>query len=320
MSKPIIAITHPLPFGAGESFPAGWTLPSLPGRGPLDRRALLEILPGCDGLLCLLTDAIDRELIDAASRLRIIANVGVGYNNIDWLHARERRVTVTNTPGALTESTADLTFALILAVARRVVEADRFLREGRFHGWDLELRLGLELCGATLGIVGLGRIGLAVARRARAFGLEVIYHARHPLPPAAETAAGVSWRPLDELLRRADVVSLHCPLTPETRHLIDRDALALMKPGALLVNTARGPVVDEAALVEALRSGHLGGAGLDVFEEEPVVHPGLLKLDNVVLLPHVGSATHQTRRAIVKMAVANLVAFFNTGQALHPVY
>lgn len=318
MAPATILLTHPLPFDVQRQFPPEWRLRVLPGAGPLDRAAALRELPGCQGLLCLLTDAVDREIVDGGPDLRIIANVGVGYNNIDWAHARERGIAVTNTPGALTEATADLTLALILAAARRVVEGDRFLRAGRFTGWDLELMLGLELRGAVLGIVGLGRIGQAVAARARAFGMEIVYHNRRPLPPEQE--GGTHWLPLDELLAQSDVVSLHCPLTPETRHLIDGRALARMKDGAVLVNTARGPVVDEAALARALRSGKLLAAGLDVYEDEPAVRPELLDLDNAILLPHIGSANRRTREAIVTMAVENLKSFFATGKPLNPVY
>ncbi len=320
MAPVTVLLTHPLPFDAQRRFPPGWRLRVLPGAGALDRAAALRELPGCQGLLCLLTDAVDREIIDGGPDLRIIANVGVGFNNIDWAHARDRGIAVTNTPGALTEATADLTVALILAAARRLVEGDRFLRAGRFTGWDLELLLGLELRGAVLGIVGLGRIGRAVAARARAFGMEIVYHNRRPLPPELEPAAGARWLPLDELLAQSDVVSLHCPLTPGTRHLIGERALARMKDGAVLVNTARGPVVDEAALARALRSGKLLAAGLDVYEDEPAVRPELLALDNVILLPHIGSANRRTREAIVTMAVENLKAFFATGRPLNPVY
>ncbi|HPB27424.1 MAG TPA: D-glycerate dehydrogenase [Acidobacteriota bacterium] len=320
MPPETVLLTHPLPFGAERRFPTHYTLRRPPAAAWPDRAALAAALPGCRGLVCLLTDTIDAALIDAAPDLQIIANVGVGFNNIDWAHARERGIAVTNTPGALTEATADLTLALLLAAARRVVEADRFVRDGRFAGWDLELLLGLELNGATLGIVGLGRIGQAVARRARGFGMRIVYHNRSAVDPAVEAALEARRLPLDELLRAADVVSLHCPLGPATRHLIDARALAAMKPGAILINTARGPVVDEAALVDALRAGRLRAAGLDVYEGEPAVHPGLLALDNVVLLPHIGSATETARRAIVQMAVDNVIAFFDTGRPLHPVY
>jgi glyoxylate reductase len=315
-----VLLTRPLPFGAEGRFPPEWELRRPPGAVWPDRAALAAALPGCRGMVCHLADAIDAALIDAGPDLEIIANVGVGFNHIDWAHARARGIAVTNTPGVLTEATADLALALILAAARRIVEADRFLRAGRFQGMDLELMLGLELHGATLGIVGLGRIGQAVARRARAFGMRIVYHTRSAADPAVEAALEARRLPLDELLRTADVVSLHCPLSPETRHLIDARTLALMKPGAVLVNTARGPVVDEAALADALRTGRLRAAGLDVYEAEPTVHPGLLGLANVVLLPHIGSATESTRRAIVDTAVDNMVAFFTAGRPLHPVY
>lgn len=315
-----IVLTRPLPFGAMEKFPAGWDVRAAGAKGPLDRGALMTILPGRQGLLCQLTDTIDAPIIDAGPDLRIIANVGVGFNNIDWQHARRKGIVVTNTPGALTEATADLTLALVLACARRLLEADRFLRRGKFEGWDLELMLGLELSGATLGIIGMGRIGQAVARRANAFGMKVLYTNRRALPAEIERDLTARRVDLDELLGLADVISIHCPSTPDTRHLIGAEALRKMKDGAILVNTSRGPVVDEEALLRALLSGKLRAAGLDVYEREPAVHPGLIALENVILLPHIGSATAKTRQAIVQMAIDNLTAFFGGGQALNPVF
>jgi glyoxylate reductase len=320
MAAVTICLTHPLPFGAQSRIPPHWQVRVLPETDPPNPAVLTARLPGCQGLLCQLVDPVDRMAIEAGADLRIIANVGVGFNNIDWAFARERGIVVTNTPDVLTEATADLTMALLLAAARRLGEGDRFLRAGRFTGWDLELLLGLEFRGAVLGIVGFGRIGRAVARRARAFGMEIVYHGRNRLPPEEESALEARWLPLEALLESADAVSLHCPLTPETRHLLDDRAFGRMKPGAVLINTARGPVVDEAALVRALRSGRLMAAGLDVYEDEPAVRPELLAMDNVILLPHIGSATRRTREAIVNMAVDNLVAFFTTGHPLNPVY
>ena len=238
-------------------------------------------------------------------------------NNIDLAAAAARGVWATNTPGVLTDATADLAFGLLLSAARRIPESERFLREGRFDGWAPLLFLGADDAGATLGIVGMGRIGQAMARRARAFGMEIVYAGRSRRPPEEEQ--GARFVPLDELLATSDFVSLHCPLTPATHHLLDAKALARMKPGAIVINTARGPVVDEAALVEALRDGHLGGAGLDVFEEEPKVHPGLLALDNVVLTPHTGSATRGTRLRMAEMVCEDVERVLAGQPPLHPV-
>jgi glyoxylate reductase len=248
-------------------------------------------------LITLLTDRIDRRVLEAGTNLRLVANVAVGVDNIDVEAATRLGILVTNTPGVLTESTADLTWALILAVSRRVVEADAFLRAGRYRGWDFELLRGMELRGKTLGVVGVGRIGSAVAKRAKGFGMKVLTHSR---------TKGVS---LGKLLKASDVVSIHVPLTEATRHLIGAPELRRMKRTAILVNTSRGPIVDEKALAAALKRGTIAGAGLDVYEREPRVEPGLLKLKNAVLLPHLGSATDDTRRAMLDTAVRNVKAF-----------
>jgi len=256
-----------------------------------------------------LTDRIDGDVLDAAPGLRVVANVAVGYDNFDVAAARARGVVMTNTPDVLTETTADLTWTLILGVMRRVTEGDRLIRRGGWKGWALDFMLGSDLRGKQLGIVGLGRIGSAVASRAAAFGMRVAYAT---LPQAGAVLPGVSasYAPmgLDELLASSDVLSLHVPLTAETHHLIDRKALARMKRTAYLVNTSRGPVVDEEGLAWALREGLIAGAGLDVFEREPVVHPDVLGLENVVLAPHLGSATTETRTAMADLAVSNVLA------------
>lgn len=260
-----------------------------------------------EGLICLLTDRIDREVLEAAPRLKVVANVAVGYDNIDLVAATARGIMVTNTPGVLTETTADLAFALILSVARRIVEADRFVRAGKFAGWELlQPHLGVDVYGKILGIVGFGRIGRAVARRARGFDMEVLYY-DELRDEEAERELAAKFVPFEELLERSDFISIHVPLTEKTRHMFDANAFQKMKKGACLINTARGPVVDEAALVEALKQGKIRGAGLDVYEEEPRVHPELLELENVVLLPHIGSATTETRLKMALMAVENLV-------------
>ncbi len=244
-----------------------------------------------DALVCLLRDRVDAAVMDRAPHLRVIANVAVGYDNIDVAAATARGICVANTPDVLTEATADLAFALALAAARRLGEGERLVRSGAWRGWELGQLLGQDVWGRTMGIVGLGRIGLAVARRARGFGMEVIY----AQPTRAAQDLGAAHVPLDELFARADVVSLHCPLTPSTRNLIDARALARMKPTAILVNTARGACVDEAALADALARGALFAAGLDVFADEPRVHPGLVAQERAVLAPHVGSATTTAR-------------------------
>ncbi|SMC25008.1 glyoxylate reductase [Desulfacinum hydrothermale DSM 13146] len=275
---------------------------------PLERDQLLNRMEGVAGLLSTITDRIDGEVFDRAPGLRVVANYGVGFDHIDVAEATRRGILVTNTPGVLTDATADLTFALILAVARRVVEGDHRTRSGKFQFWAPLHFLGTEVSGKTLGIVGLGRIGRAVARRARGFDMQVLYTARKPLGRDEEERLGVRFAPLDQLLARSDFVSLHVPLTPETHHLIGARELSLMKPFAYLINTARGPVVDETALLEALRQRRIGGAGLDVYENEPQLTPGLADLQNVVLLPHVGSATVETRTRMAQMAVENLLA------------
>ncbi len=275
---------------------------------PMDRNVFLERIAGKDGLLPSITDKVDAEAMERAPSLKMIANFGVGFNNIDVTAATARGIPVSNTPGVLTDATADVAFALILAVNRRVVEGDRMVREGRFLFWAPFHFLGSEVSGKVLGIVGMGRIGQAVARRARGFDMPILYSGRTRLAPADEAALGASFRPFPDLLAEADIVSLHVPLTPETHHLIDREALGRMKPSAVLINTARGPVVDEKALVAAIRAGTIAGAGLDVYEDEPCLAPGLVELENVVLLPHVGSGTWETRTKMADMAVTNLLA------------
>lgn len=261
---------------------------------------------GRDGVLCLLTDTIDASVLDAAKGAKVFANYAVGFNNIDVNAATERGVLVTNTPGVLTETTADMAWALIMATARRIVEGDRFVRAGKFHGWGPMMLLGVDVYGNTLGIVGAGRIGTAVARRAQGFSMKVLYTGPDPNPEIRTLKAEET--SIDDLLRRSDIVSVHAPLTEETRHLIGERELALMKKTAILVNTSRGPVVDEKALVNALRAGIIAGAGLDVYEEEPKLAPGLAKLDNVVLTPHTASATIATRSKMASMAATNLLA------------
>ncbi|HHW12740.1 MAG TPA: D-glycerate dehydrogenase [Firmicutes bacterium] len=273
----------------------------------LTKAELISKVKGRDAVLCLLTDTIDAEVLDAAQGVKIFANYAVGYNNIDVEAATKRKIWVSNTPGVLTDTTADLAWALIFAVARRVVEADRFTREGKFKGWAPMLFLGQDVTGKTLGIIGGGRIGEAVGKRAQGFAMKVLYNdiVRNV---EFEKATGATYVDKETLLKEADIISLHVPLLPETRHLIGAHELSLMKPTAILINTARGPVVDEDALVKALKAKQIYGAGLDVFEEEPKVHPGLLELDNVVLLPHIASASMETRTKMGLMAAENILA------------
>jgi glyoxylate reductase len=283
---------------------------------PLDVSALRTHVRGRAALVCLLTDRIDAELLDAAgSGLKVVANVAVGTDNVDLPAARSRGVIVTNTPDVLTNAVAEFTWGLILAVTRRLAEADRFVRRGDWTGWSPDLLNGTELTGKQLGIIGAGRIGRAVAARAGAFGMSVVFARRG----AVSEIDGHPALAIDEVLVTSDVVSVHTPLKPETRHLIDRRALSRMKSSAYLVNTARGAVVDEEALVAALESGGIAGAALDVFEHEPAVHPGLLALETVVLAPHIGSSTRETRAAMAELAARNVVRVLRGQRPLTPV-
>lgn len=285
----------------------------------MTRAELLAAVADVEGLLSMVTDRVDAELMDAAPRLKVVANHAVGYDNIDVAAATERGIWVANTPGVLTDATADLAFALLLAVSRRVVEGDAFVRSGTWGGWEPLQMLGANVSGATLGLVGLGRIGRAVARRAQAFDMRVLYWNRTRLEPDDEAALGVTYAPLEELLARARFVSLHVASNPETRHLINAAALELIGPGGYLINTARGNIVDEAALVTALQEGRIAGAGLDVFEEEPALAPGLAECANAVLTPHLGSSTVETRTAMGNLAVDNLLAVLEGKPPLHAV-
>lgn len=274
----------------------------------MNRQQLIAAMRNCDVLVPTVTDRIDAEMIAAAGdRLRLIANYGAGTDHIDLAAARARKIIVTNTPGVFTDDTADVTMALILLVPRRFAEGARTIQAGKWQGWAPSTMLGHRIGGKTLGIVGMGRIGQAVAHRARAFGLSVIYHNRHRLPESLENMLGASYVPdLDKLVQEADILSLHCPASAETKNLIDARRIAMMKPESYLVNTARGELVDENAMIEALESGALGGAGLDVFSNEPAVNPRLLALPNVLLLPHLGSATFEGREASGERVIANI--------------
>jgi len=313
-----VLVTRRLPSAVISKLETGALVDLYTGEGSIPPAELCARLADKDALICLLTDAIDKRVIDAGPNLKIIANVAVGYNNIDVAYGRSRGVVVTNTPDVLTESVANFTWAMILAVTRRLSEGERLVRRGQWKGWALDFMLGSELRGKQLGLVGAGRIARAVAVRAAAFDMRVVFTSRrdHGLPTADAPWEHVS---MDRLLNTSDIVSLHVPLTSETRHLIDKRALARMKRSAYLVNTARGPVVDEAALAWALQEHLIAGAALDVYENEPAVHPDLLQMENVLLAPHLGSATTETRTAMADLAVENVLAVLAGRPPLTPV-
>jgi glyoxylate reductase len=324
--KPPVLLTRRIPASVLSRLQAACSVDLHEGDDPIPRAELLARVRGQQALLCLLTDRVDVEVLDAGADLRIVANIAVGYDNIDVASAHARALPVTNTPDVLTGATAEFTWALILAVTRRVAEGERLLRGGTWKGWALDFMLGMELRGKQLGIVGLGRIGSAVAARAPAFGMRVAACTLDtPGPGPGRTSQAASREPdvemmtLDRLLATSDVVTLHVPMTPETRHLIGRAALSRMKPSSYLVNTSRGPVVDEGALAWALGARLIAGAALDVYEQEPRVHAGLLGLDHVVLAPHLGSATTETRTAMASLAVDNVLAVLSGREPLTPV-
>jgi glyoxylate reductase len=315
-----IVVTRRIPDPAIELLEGAGDVWVSPHDRPLSADELHSAVAGADAAVTLLHDRVDDAFLDAAGpALRIVANVAVGYDNVDVEACARRGVVVSNTPGVLTEATADIAFALILMSTRRLGEGERLIRARTPWSWSMFFMLGTGLQGKTLGIVGLGKIGQATARRARAFGMEIVYAGRRRAGEDVEAELSARFLPLDELLTTADVVTLHCPLSAETRHLIDAAALARMQPSSHLVNTTRGPVVDEAALAEALRAGAIAGAGLDVFEREPEVHPDLLELENVVLIPHLGSATIETRTAMGVLAAENVVAVLGGSAPVTPV-
>lgn len=298
---------------------AGHAVEHIDRDDPPPRDELLRRLRGVAAAITMLSDRIDAEALEAAGpQLKVVANYAVGFDNIDLTACRTRGVRVTNTPGVLTDATADLTWALILAAARRVVEGDRLVRSGQWRGWAPRQLLGLQLAGATLGILGAGRIGSAVARRAAGFRMRVLYTDRE-VNAALEAETGAQRVALERLLTESDVLSLHIPMAPEHHHLIGPEQLAAMKPGAILINTARGPIVDENALIAALRAGRLAAAGLDVYEHEPRLTPGLADLPNVVVLPHLGSATTATREKMSRMAAENVLAVLAGREPPNPV-
>ena len=308
MAEPKIVVTRRIPEPAVEILREAGDVWVSPDDRPLEVSELHEAIAGADVVVTLLHDKVDDAFLDAAGdQLRAVCNVAVGFDNIDVPAATKRGVLVTNTPAVLTEATADLAMTLILAVTRRIGEGERLIRAREPWSWHMFMLLGTGLQGKTLGVVGMGAIGQSLARRAKAFGMEIVYSDARQAPAEVEQELGARRVELDELLRTADVVSIHAPLMDETRHLINAETLGLMKDSAYLVNSARGPIVDEAALVDALKAGQIAGAGLDVYENEPETHPGLVDLDNVVLLPHLGSATIETRTAMGVLAAENAV-------------
>lgn len=319
MSKPSILVTRRIPSSVLSRLEEACDV-DLHDRGDLPHDHLVTRVAGKQGLLSVVTDAIDRSVLESGRDLKVVSTIAVGYNNIDIAAARERGIVITNTPDILTESTADLTWTLILGVMRRVVEGDRLVRRGQWKGFALDFMLGSDLRGKQLGIIGFGRIGRAVAARAPAFGMRVSYASRSGRS-SAETHASISAEPmpLDRLLSTSDVVTLHCPLTTETTHLINQATLMRMKRGAYLISAARGPIVDEAALVWALENRLIAGAALDVYEREPEIHPKLATFENVVLSPHLGSSAIETRTAMIDLAARNVIAVLSGQAPITPI-
>jgi glyoxylate reductase len=321
MPKPKVFATHPL-FEAprkllDEHFEVDYWREA--GRPPRDE--LLKRVADKDALICLLTEKINDELLDRAPKLRIVSNVAVGFDNIDVAACTRRKIVATNTPGVLDETTADFAWTLLMTIARRVLEGDQLTRSGKWPGWNLDQLCGADVWGKTLGLVGFGRIGRAVARRASGFQMRVIYHDAIRATPEAEKQANAEYRPFDELLAEADFISVHVPLLPETRHLLSAPQFEKMKRTAYVINTSRGPVIDEAALVAALEANKIAGAALDVYENEPQIHPGLMKRGDVILAPHIASASIETRTKMALMAAENVRTLFAGGRppnALNP--
>lgn len=315
MSRPLVLVTRRLPSSVLAKLEQVCDVDLYVGATAISREELLQRVAGKHAIVCLLTEPIDAAVLDAAGpQLKVVSNVAVGYNNIDLAACRSRGVVVTNTPDVLTNACADFAWGLILAITRRLGEGERVVRAGAWGGWALDYMLGMELRGKQLGLVGVGRIGRAVAAKAPAFGMTIAYtdHIASDIPGAVQM-------PLDRLLSTSDVVSLHCPMTPDTKHLIDKKALARMKRTAYLINTSRGPVVDEEALAWALKERLIAGAALDVYEKEPEIHAGLMSIENVLLIPHLASATTETRTAMADLAVSNAIAVLNGHAPITPV-
>jgi glyoxylate reductase len=318
-AKPRILVTRQLPAAALDLVHQACEVQLDPDDQQLTPSALRRAAADKVGILCVVTDRIDAQLLAQAPQLKVVSNVAVGYDNVDVQAATRHGVVVTNTPGVLTETTADLVWGLLLAIARRIPEGDRYIRAGQWREWKLMTMVGCDVYGQTLGIVGMGRIGQAVARRAQGFGMQVLYHNRNRLEHVVEAELGTMWVGLPSLLQRSDFVSLHVPMMPETAHLIGEAELRQMRPTAYLINTARGAIVDERALIRALHEGWIAGAALDVFEHEPEVPLALRQQDNVVLVPHIGSASMATRTRMAVMAAQNLIAVLHQERPLHVV-
>jgi glyoxylate reductase len=311
-----VVVTGKIPAGGLERLKAEHDVTAWESDVAISRDELLRMVAGADAIVSLLTEKVDDELLDAAGpQLQSVSNVAVGYNNIDVPACEKRGVLVTNTPGVLTEATADIAMSLILMATRRLGEGERVIRAQEPWQWGMFYMLGMGIQGRQLGIVGMGQIGIATARRAKAFGMNIAYTRRTPLEDHVVEELDAKFMTMDELIESSDVLSLHCPYSPATHHLMSENQFARMKKTAFLINTARGPIVDEAALVAALKSGEIAGAGLDVFENEPAIHPGLLELDNAVLIPHLGSATVETRAAMADIAATNALAILAGAQA-----
>ncbi|HEX2681494.1 MAG TPA: D-glycerate dehydrogenase [Candidatus Dormibacteraeota bacterium] len=311
--KPRVLLMHPILDPGPQILAEAAEVLAYPADRPLDEASIRQASEGCVGIVSQLMDPI-RDVVLSTPGLKCVSNVAVGFDNIDVAAATARKVMVTNTPGVLDDATADFAFAMLMATARRIVEADYFTRSGKFQGWAIDMMLGADVFDATLGIIGIGRIGRGVAHRAKGFNMRVLYYDPQPLPTEAEEQLNVTRSSLDRLIAESDFISVHVPLTQETHHLISTAQFAAMKPHAILVNTSRGPVVDEAALVEALNARKLAGAGLDVYEREPAVHPGLVSLPNVVLAPHIASATVRTRSEMSAMAARNMATAVRGGR------
>lgn len=317
--KPRVYVTRQLPREGMDLLEGDCEVDFNPHDRGMTREELLACVKDVDGLVTLLSDNIDAEVMDAGPKLKVIANYAVGFNNIDVAAATERGIAVTNTPGVLTETTADLAWALLMATARRIVESDKFMRSGRFQGWAPMLYLGHDIYDKTLGLVGFGRIGQAVARRATGFNMRVLYTGRKRASEEIERSCNASFCPLETLLRESDFVSLHVPLAESTRHLIGDAQFDMMKESSILINTARGPVVDEQALVRALKAGKIAGAGLDVYEQEPGFEPELAEMDNVVMVPHIGSASVATRTKMAMMVAGDAIDVLEGRKPAHLV-
>ena len=311
--KPRVLLMHPILDPGPSILAEAAEVLAYPPDRPLDEASIRQAADGCVGIVSQLMDPI-RETVLSTPGLKIVSNVAVGFDNIDVAAATANKVMVTNTPGVLDDATSDFAFTLLMAAARRIVEADNFTRQGRFRGWAIDMMLGADVFGATLGIVGIGRIGRGVAHRAKGFNMHVLYYDPYPLPPEAEQGLGATRVDLNRLLAESDFVSVHTPLTQDTHHLLSTPQFTAMKRTAILINTSRGPVVDEAALVDALMNRLIAGAGLDVYEREPAVHPGLLAMPNVVLAPHIASATVRTRSEMSAMAARNMATAVRGGR------